>query len=191
MVKCQTPSLDRTFAALSDPTRRALLEQLGARQTMSVSELARPFSISLPAVMKHLDVLSDAGLISRTKTGRVVACEFRGSAHGRRHELAQPLSSNSGPNNSIVSPLSWRKSHARPSQPRRQAKPHPQTSSQCGARKSLRRVDGARKALEVVWARRGPGQAGSSSMCAAAAATPSCSTPRTAKSTTSAASTAR
>ncbi len=77
MVKYQAPSLDRTFAALADPTRRALLEQLGVRQTMSVSELARPFSISLPAVMKHLDVLSDAGLISRTKTGRVVACEFQ------------------------------------------------------------------------------------------------------------------
>jgi DNA-binding transcriptional ArsR family regulator len=76
MVKYQTPSLDRTFAALADPTRRALLEQLGRRQAKSVSELARPFSISLPAVMKHLDVLSDAGLISRTKTGRVVACQF-------------------------------------------------------------------------------------------------------------------
>ena len=76
MVKYQAASLDRTFGALADPTRRALLEQLGARQTMSVSELARPFPISLPAVMKHLDVLSDAGLISRTKTGRVVACQF-------------------------------------------------------------------------------------------------------------------
>jgi DNA-binding transcriptional ArsR family regulator len=76
MVKYQTPSLDRTFAALADPTRRALLAQLGERESVSVSELARPFSISLPAVMKHLDVLSDAGLISRSKTGRVVACQF-------------------------------------------------------------------------------------------------------------------
>ena len=43
---------------------------------MSVSELARPFSISLPAVMKHLDVLSDAGLITRSKAGRTVTCQL-------------------------------------------------------------------------------------------------------------------
>ncbi|MGB2933108.1 MAG: metalloregulator ArsR/SmtB family transcription factor [Methyloceanibacter sp.] len=76
MVKYQDTSLDRTFAALADPTRRALLAQLGERENVSVSELARPFPISLPAVMKHLDVLSDAGLISRSKTGRIVACQF-------------------------------------------------------------------------------------------------------------------
>jgi len=68
--------LDRTFAALSDPTRRALLAKLTERDTVSVSELAQPFSMSLPAVMKHLDVLSDAGLISRTKTGRTVAVQL-------------------------------------------------------------------------------------------------------------------
>jgi DNA-binding transcriptional ArsR family regulator len=67
MVKYQAPTLDRTFAALSDPTRRALLAQLNERESVSVSELARPFAVSLPAVMKHLDVLSDAGLISRSK----------------------------------------------------------------------------------------------------------------------------
>lgn len=68
--------LDRTFAALADPTRRALLAQLNSGESASVSELARPFPMSLPAVMKHLDVLSDAGLIRRTKTGRIVACEL-------------------------------------------------------------------------------------------------------------------
>jgi DNA-binding transcriptional ArsR family regulator len=76
MVKYQAPTLDRTFAALSDPTRRALLAQLNQRESVSVSDLARPFSVSLPAVMKHLDVLSDAGLISRTKTGRTVTCQL-------------------------------------------------------------------------------------------------------------------
>ncbi|MBX3535461.1 MAG: helix-turn-helix transcriptional regulator [Xanthobacteraceae bacterium] len=70
------PTLDRTFAALSDPTRRALLARLTERSTLSVSELAQPFDMSLPAVMKHLDVLSDAGLISRTKTGRTVAVQL-------------------------------------------------------------------------------------------------------------------
>ena len=76
MVKYQEEMLDRTFAALSDPTRRALLARLGSRDSLSVSELAQPFSMSLPAIMKHLDVLSDAGLIARAKTGRVVACRL-------------------------------------------------------------------------------------------------------------------
>jgi DNA-binding transcriptional ArsR family regulator len=70
------PTLDRTFAALSDPTRRALLAQLALREKATVSELAQPFSMSLPAVMKHLDVLNDAGLITRTKTGRTVAVQL-------------------------------------------------------------------------------------------------------------------
>lgn len=76
MVNYQSPALDRTFAALSDPTRRALLARLKADESVSVSELARPFPMSLPAVMKHLGVLSDAGLITRAKTGRTVACRL-------------------------------------------------------------------------------------------------------------------
>jgi DNA-binding transcriptional ArsR family regulator len=76
MVYYRHSELDTTFAALSDPTRRAILAQLAERDGMSVSELARPFKVSLPAIMKHLDVLSDAGLIRRSKTGRVVSCEL-------------------------------------------------------------------------------------------------------------------
>jgi DNA-binding transcriptional ArsR family regulator len=76
MVYYSASVLDRTFAALADPTRRALLAQLSERESLSVSELARPFAISLPAVMKHLDVLSDAGLVAREKTGRTVACRL-------------------------------------------------------------------------------------------------------------------
>ena len=76
MVKYSDQALNRTFAALADPTRRALLARLGRRDTVSVSELAQPFSMSLPAIMKHLDVLSDAGLIARAKTGRTVACRL-------------------------------------------------------------------------------------------------------------------
>jgi DNA-binding transcriptional ArsR family regulator len=74
MVKHQP--LDRTFAALADPTRRALLARLRDNEAVSVSELARPFSMSLPAVMKHIEVLSEAGLIIRTKTGRTVSCQL-------------------------------------------------------------------------------------------------------------------
>ena len=76
MVKYNNQVLDRTFAALSDSTRRALLARLSGREALSVSELAEPFAMSLPAIMKHLDVLSDAGLVAREKTGRVVACRL-------------------------------------------------------------------------------------------------------------------
>src|SRR5204863_5482465 len=76
MVKYNDQALDRTFAALGDPTRRELLARLGKRDSLSVSELAQPLPMSLPAIMKHLDVLSDAGLIARAKTGRVVACRL-------------------------------------------------------------------------------------------------------------------
>jgi DNA-binding transcriptional ArsR family regulator len=69
--------LDRTFMALMDPTRRAILTQLERRGSMSISELAEPFPIRLPAVMKHLDVLSDAGLVTRTKSGRTVTVQLR------------------------------------------------------------------------------------------------------------------
>ncbi len=58
--------LSATFAALADPTRRAILARLSSGET-SVTELARPFSISGPAVTKHLKVLEKAGLISRSR----------------------------------------------------------------------------------------------------------------------------
>ena len=64
--------LDRVFATLSDPTRRAILARLAEEDSVTISALAEPFSIKLPAVMKHLDVLSDAGLIRRSKHGRTV-----------------------------------------------------------------------------------------------------------------------
>jgi DNA-binding transcriptional ArsR family regulator len=76
MVKFNEPALDRTFAALADPTRRALVMRLAQEPGLSVSELAQPFPVSLPAIMKHLDVLSDAGLVARAKTGRTVACRL-------------------------------------------------------------------------------------------------------------------
>jgi DNA-binding transcriptional ArsR family regulator len=69
--------LDRTFAALVDPTRRAILARLEREGGASISALAQPFSIKLPAVMKHLDVLDDAGLITRSKIGRTVTVRLR------------------------------------------------------------------------------------------------------------------
>ncbi|HEY8133581.1 MAG TPA: metalloregulator ArsR/SmtB family transcription factor [Thermoanaerobaculia bacterium] len=66
-------SLDTTFAALADPTRRAILAQLALGMS-TVTQLAEPFDISLPAVSKHLRVLEDAGLLVRQKDGRVHRC---------------------------------------------------------------------------------------------------------------------
>ncbi len=76
MVKFNAVPLDRTFAALADPTRRALLTRLAQQPGLSVSALAEPFGVSLPAIMKHLDVLADAGLVARAKSGRTVSCRL-------------------------------------------------------------------------------------------------------------------
>lgn len=70
MVKCSSRSLDRTFGALADPTRRRLLAHL-AGGDRCVTDLARPYRMSLPAVSKHLRVLEHAGLVRRQRDGRV------------------------------------------------------------------------------------------------------------------------
>jgi|SRR6185312_15258249 len=72
MVNSRTQHLDRTFSALSDPTRRAILARLEREPEVSVSDLAKPFDLKLPGVLKHIDVLAEAGLIRRRKTGRTV-----------------------------------------------------------------------------------------------------------------------
>jgi DNA-binding transcriptional ArsR family regulator len=69
MRRTAAPSLDQVFAALSDPTRRRILERLGSREAM-VSELAAPHDMSLAAVSKHIRVLESAGLITRRVAGR-------------------------------------------------------------------------------------------------------------------------
>lgn len=76
MVNYEPPPLDATFAALSDPTRRAIVARLAGAGELSVSSLAEPFAISLPAVLKHLTVLVDAGLVVREKRGRTVHCRL-------------------------------------------------------------------------------------------------------------------
>ena len=67
--------LNTTFAALSDPTRRAILARL-ARGEASVMELAAPFSLTQPAISKHLKVLERAGLVSRSRDGRRRPCRL-------------------------------------------------------------------------------------------------------------------
>ncbi len=68
-------SLDSVFLALADPTRRGILQALSAQEA-TVSELAQPYNISLPAVMKHINVLHRAGLISHRKIGRTRHCRL-------------------------------------------------------------------------------------------------------------------
>ena len=75
MVKYSQDELDAVFGALADRTRRRILESLSGGE-LAVSELAAPHEMSLPGFMKHLRVLEDAGLIARSKEGRVVSCEL-------------------------------------------------------------------------------------------------------------------
>lgn len=74
-----THPLDATFAALADPTRRAILTML-LEDDMAVTDVAAPFEMSLAAISKHLGILADAGLISREKRGRVIWCKLEPDA---------------------------------------------------------------------------------------------------------------
>jgi DNA-binding transcriptional ArsR family regulator len=71
----QYSQLDRTFAALADPTRRGILERLG-RDSATISELAEPFGISLTGMKKHVRVLEEAGLVATEKVGRTRRCSL-------------------------------------------------------------------------------------------------------------------
>jgi DNA-binding transcriptional ArsR family regulator len=85
MVKYSSQMLDRTFAALADPTRRRILEHL-ADGEQCVTDLAKPYRMSLPAVSKHLRVLEKAGLVRRHRDGRVhrLALEAKPMEHAQR-----------------------------------------------------------------------------------------------------------
>jgi len=74
-VMVKSHPLDATFRALSDPTRRAIVERLTGGDA-SVGELAEPFEMSLPAISKHLTVLERAGLVERIKEGRTRRCRL-------------------------------------------------------------------------------------------------------------------
>jgi DNA-binding transcriptional ArsR family regulator len=73
MVQCS--QVDRTFAALADPTRRGLLERLG-RGSATITELAEPFGITLTGMKKHVRVLEEAGLVTTEKVGRARRCSL-------------------------------------------------------------------------------------------------------------------
>lgn len=78
MLNYQTP-IDRVLQALADPTRRIMIERL-SRGDASVSELAEPLDMSMPAVMQHLQILETSGLVKSEKTGRVRTCRIDAAA---------------------------------------------------------------------------------------------------------------
>jgi len=92
------PDIDRVFHALGDPTRRAMMERLSAGPT-SVSRLAEPLAITLAAVVQHLQVLEESGLVKTEKAGRVRTCQIEPSGlsavqewiNARRSMLEQQL----------------------------------------------------------------------------------------------------
>src|ERR671931_1481198 len=75
----QDPTLDRVFHALADPSRRSIVERL-SQGSASVSDLARPLPMSLPAVLQHLQLLEHSGLVRSEKVGRVRTCTFEVAA---------------------------------------------------------------------------------------------------------------
>lgn len=79
MTPADTAPLDAIFAALADPTRRAILTML-LEDDMAVTDVAEPFAMSLAAVSKHLAILADAGLIEQEKRGRVKWCKLEPDA---------------------------------------------------------------------------------------------------------------
>lgn len=79
MVCGMTDALSHVFAALADPTRRAILAML-LEDDMAVTDVAAPFEMSLAAISKHLTVLTEAGLVSREKRGRVIWCKLEPDA---------------------------------------------------------------------------------------------------------------
>jgi DNA-binding transcriptional ArsR family regulator len=81
MNSLERTSLDRTFNALGDPTRRAILVRL-ARGPATVGELAEPFAMSLPAISRHLKVLAEAALIRNERDGKSRRCQLRPEALG-------------------------------------------------------------------------------------------------------------
>lgn len=85
----QQPALDRVFQALADPTRRAIIERLGQGEA-SVSDLARPLPMSLAAVVQHVQLLEQSGIIRTEKVGRVRTCRIEPAALGpAEHWISQ------------------------------------------------------------------------------------------------------
>lgn len=112
-------TLDTTFGALADPTRRAILASLMLGHA-STSELAKPHRMSLPAVMKHLRVLEHAGLVTQIKTGRTRRCQLAAEPlRNAQHWIAQYRTFWEGTFDSLERYLSQQKNKEDKTWPRR------------------------------------------------------------------------
>ena len=89
-MQTQPDPLSTTFAALADPTRRGILARL-AQGEATVTELAAPYDLSLPAISKHLKVLQRAGLIEQGRQAQWRPCRLHAGAAARRQRLARPV----------------------------------------------------------------------------------------------------
>ena len=141
MVKYPAKTLDRTFAALADPTRRRILAHL-ARGSKRVTHLARPHAMSLPAVSKHLRVLEKAGLLRRRRYGRVHEMQLEAKPLKQAAQWVEDTA-NSGKDRSIAWPSIWRRRRNRQI---RKAKPDVSVvRSECrcaGSKRDFRRKRG-------------------------------------------------
>jgi predicted transcriptional regulator len=147
MVYYDTESLSLAFAALAAPTRRAIIDRLASERELAVLEIAAPFAVSLPAVIKHLDVLARANPIERAKTGRTVNCWLRPQA---MEAAVKWLTRYERFRSERLDRLATfcRRTNAR------QTKSRPQATAQSAAQPSLQRVDGLEKNSALVWAAR-------------------------------------
>ena len=110
--------LDAAFAALADPTRRAIVSRL-ARGDATVSELAAPFDMSLPGISKHLKVLERSGLISRGRDAQFRPCHLEVDGAGRCAGLDQRRTGASGTSASTSSMRCWPTSSGTPRRDRK------------------------------------------------------------------------
>ena len=90
MVNCNTTELDRVFQALADPVRRQILMRV-ARSSCTVAELAKPFSISAPAISRHLKVLERARMLQRVKSGKFHRFRVNTGPLDRAQKILQQL----------------------------------------------------------------------------------------------------
>jgi DNA-binding transcriptional ArsR family regulator len=138
MVYYDTESLSLAFAALADPTRRASIDRLASECELAVLEIAAPFAVSLPAVIKHLDVQARANPIECAKTGRTVNCWLRPQAMEAAVKWLTRYERCWSERLDRLATI-CRRTNAR------QTKSHPQATAQSAAQPSRQRVDGLEK----------------------------------------------
>jgi len=167
-------ALDRMFAALADPTRRAMVERLAKSGRLAISELAAPFTMSLPAVLKHVGVLNEAGLVTRVKIGRTVYCGLASAPLGVALVWLRKYEDYQAPTDPIMVSASAARGKARPARRPGAAKSEKQAPAAKTARKPVARTaprKAARSRVETVAAKAKPATRRGGKAAAAASST--------------------